>query len=134
MPIRRGGLGSLIGIDTKRIMFNFLRNKKIMIGGAVALILAGLVYYMYFSGGTDVVTDDTLLTQSPVSDSDALLGRELLNALSRMRSMKLDATFFADPSFTSLKDWSVELVPELPIGRKNPFAPLASSTAPAIVR
>ena len=110
------------------------RNKKILIGGIVAVVLAALVYYMYFSGGADVVTDDSLLVQSPVSNSDALLGRELLNALSRMKSMKLDAAFFSDQVFASLKDWSVELVPELPIGRKNPFAPLASSTAPATIK
>lgn len=50
-------------------------------------------------------------------------GREILTLLADLKKITLDESVFSDPVFRSLKDISVELIPE-PKGRPNPFAPL----------
>ena len=59
---------------------------------------------------------------APVAARD---GHAVLDLLNSMSLIRLDETFFSDPLFVKLTDWSVVLQPE-PKGRKNPFAPIGT--------
>lgn len=52
-------------------------------------------------------------------------GQDVVDTLRELDAVKLDGTLFTEPSFSSLRDFSTEIIPE-PVGRPNPFAPLSS--------
>lgn len=97
------------------------RKTQIEIGAAVlALILIGW-YFFGRSSSTDYAPGALLeVNQDPV---EAIIGRDLLLALNKMKSIKLDISFFNGPEYKSLEDNTVE-IPRQPIGRRDPFAPL----------
>lgn len=100
-------------------MREFLNNNKMLIGGVV---VAGVLVWMYFAFFTDESGEllSTAEETSPVS-------QELLVTLSNLRTIHLDETIFEDPVFISLSDFGVT-IPLQAIGRRNPFAPIGSST------
>lgn len=61
-----------------------------------------------------------------VLDSDSVVGEEFLVTLLNLRSIELDGSLFEDKSFSSLKDFTITLVPESNVGRVNPFAPIGT--------
>ncbi len=88
---------------------------------AVVLIAIG---GWYFFGRQDSTSDLTLFVEASGGDPiEAIIGRELLISLEKMKTINLDTTFFSDPAFTNLEDFTVE-IPKQPIGRRNPFAPI----------
>lgn len=112
-------------------MENLLKSKKIIIGGVIAVLLV-VLYFGFFSGSGSVSSTETaggvsngsdMLVEVPVNPEEELLGRSLLLSLERMKTIKLDLSFFSDPVFKSLRDFSVEIAKQ-EIGRRNPFAPL----------
>lgn len=96
------------------------QNKLLVIAGGIA-IAVGLWYGL-----------------SPSSSSDALLvadqtggpGQEVVDTLRQLDAVKLDGTLFSNPTFSSLRDFSTQIIPE-PVGRPNPFAPLSATTTPS---
>ena len=113
-------------------------NKKALIGLGVLLLVLLSVFFYWFSGTAGTQSAITTLAQSPL---DATLGRELLSALAKLKSTKLDTSIFNDPVFSGLKDFGVEIASQ-PVGRRNPFSVFdgtvskksagGSSKAPAI--
>lgn len=102
---------------------DFLKNKYVS-GGVVAVVVLGLAYYVWTSTGSSDLLTTADATTSPVS-------QELLLTLGRLRTIKLDAAIFTDPTFTSLTDFGVTIPPEAS-GRRNPFAPVGTGgTVPA---
>jgi hypothetical protein len=102
-----------------------LQNKMVMLvlGGVV---IAGVVWYSFLRdrGDTSLLqTDD--LTQATEADSD------IVNTLLELRAVSLSGTIFTDPAFLRLKDFGSQIVPE-PVGRPNPFAPLAGAAAASV--
>jgi hypothetical protein len=94
----------------------FIKDNKMYIL-VIALAVVGLWAYMtYFTGDGSDASLTTNQTSSPLS-SDVLV------TLSNLHTIKLDTTIFDDPLFRSLGDFSVA-IPEQPVGRRNPFAPL----------
>lgn len=75
--------------------------------------------YSFFFTGNDT---RTLVTQD-VDPAQAAVEQELIALLLELRSIRLDVSLFDNTDFTSLTDFSQELVAE-PIGRENPFSPL----------
>jgi len=63
-----------------------------------------------------------------LSPLNATLGRELLTALAKLQSTKLDTSIWDDPVFASLQDFGVE-IPAQPVGRRNPFAVFSASVS-----
>ena len=108
---------------------NFLAriDKKTLI--AFLIMVAALVAFLFYS-----LSDKRSATEEiaavPAFPIDAKLGRELLVALAKLKSTKLDRTIFEDPVFNSLKDFGVQIAPE-PVGRRNPFASFTEEAAGA---
>ncbi len=98
---------------------DFLKQNKMAIAVGVVL-LAGLFVYMNFFSAP---------APAPLTSStDATLSQDLLVTLQNLHTIKLDNSIFQDPSFKSLTDFGV-IIPAEEVGRRNPFAPLQSSTA-----
>ncbi len=86
----------------------------------LALIVVGIVgYYIFASrGGTSAP-----LTQVESGLSDPI-GQQIVVELNRLRALQnINADFFKDPAFASLRDYTQVVVPQ-PVGRGNPFAPV----------
>ncbi|MBI2474147.1 MAG: hypothetical protein HYV68_00430 [Candidatus Taylorbacteria bacterium] len=97
-----------------------------VIGGSIiALMFVGWIFFSKTSpeepGG---------LTESVTDPIETIIGRELLESLEKMKKVTLDTSFLNDPVYLSLIDLSVE-VPELPKGRRDPFAPFGANDRPA---
>lgn len=88
---------------------------------AVFLCMVAVLVVFLFYSLSGRRPDSGEITTLPMSPLDSKLGRELLAALAKLRTTKLDMSIFDDPVFTSLKDFGVEIASE-PIGRRNPFA------------
>lgn len=94
-------------------------DKRAAIGFLVIFVL--IVGFFFYWLSTTSVEDEGPLSVIPISPLDASLGRELLSALAKLESTKLDTTIFDDPVFASLTDFGVEIASQ-PVGRRNPFA------------
>lgn len=95
-------------------MLDFFKKNKVSIGGVVVLVLAAYAYFIYFGGSTAPLTATT---------PDSAISGDLLTTLGSLHTIKLDNRIFTDPVFVSLSDYGVTL-PDLPTGRRNPFAPI----------
>jgi hypothetical protein len=98
---------------------DFLKHNTTAILGGVALLLAGYVYFAYFSGGSSSATLSS-------SDANTTLSQNLLVTLQNLHTIKLDNSIFSDPAFQSLTDFGVTIPPEN-VGRGNPFLPLGAA-------
>ncbi len=101
-------------------------SRKTLIVAIVAIIILALVYF-YFSGGAATPdASSTLQTQSA-----NVVGTRVLSLLNQIKSLRIDTSIFKDQAYQTLVDYAVE-IPELPVGRPNPFAPLPGvPTTPA---
>ena len=100
---------------------SLLKNKFILLLLA-GVIVAGVVWYSFMrdKGGKLLQTED--ITKPTAVDSD------VVTILLQLRAVSLSGTIFTDPAFISLKDFGRQIIPE-PIGRPNPFAPLAGTVS-----
>jgi hypothetical protein len=103
-------------------MLNFLLTHKIIT--SILVVLIAVAVWIGFSSSSS--SGGSLLTTESADNS--IQDRDLVSTLLALRSVKLDASLFTDTAFSSLKDFSVEIVSE-PVGRPNPFAPLSNATA-----
>ncbi len=96
----------------------------------LAALIAGGAWFG-LSGGTG--ESDDLLNTEVVAGGNS----DIVATLLALRSVSLDSSIFSDPSFTTLRDFGTQILPE-PVGRTNPFAPLSetatSSSSPASTR
>jgi hypothetical protein len=100
---------------------DFLKKNKTAIGGGIILILAGYVYFAFFSNSS------APLTTTDVGNS---VSGDLLVTLNSLHTIKLDNSIFTNPVFVSLSDFGVSIPPQSS-GRGNPFAPLGKGGSPA---
>ena len=92
----------------------------------IAIVVLALIAYFYFSGNSSTNTQSNLTeTQSA---NTAVVGARVLNLLRQIKSLKIDTSLFTDRAYLNLLDYSVE-IPEVPVGRPNPFAPLPGESA-----
>ena len=91
------------------------------------IVVAALIYF--YTMGTP--TDSSSLTQTNTAASAEVqnVGSRVLVLLNQINSLKIDSSIFAGDAYRSLVDYS-NTIPEQPVGRQNPFAPLPGS-APA---
>lgn len=96
-------------------------NKNVIL--AVALVVVGVAGYFIFTGNSDEAP--AVSTVSGITDS--AVGQELVIELNRLKGLQnVDDKFLTeDPVFNSLFDFT-QPVPEQPVGRENPFAPIGS--------
>ena len=100
---------------------DFKNKKTLLITGGVVVLLI-IIVWMMIGGGSGSKTDTSLVAvaSDPV---ELIIGREMLAALDKMKSVKLDTSFFSNPVYKSLEDFTVQ-IPKQPIGRRDPFAPI----------
>lgn len=106
-------------------------SKKTLIITIIAVVVLAIVYF-YFSGGA--VTPDA--TSTLQSQSATVAGTRVFSLLNQIKSLHIDTTIFDRAEYKTLVDYSVD-IPELPVGRPNPFAPIPgvpASTAPNAAR
>jgi hypothetical protein len=94
--------------------------KKIATIVIVILVILVVIYYFFFRGTAPAVTLDQF--GNPVSAQ--VVGQDLVELLNKLQSVTLDDSIFHDPAFINLTDFSTTL-PNLPVGRANPFDNLA---------
>ena len=94
----------------------FLKQNKLLSLGGLVVLLAALMYFMFFAGDTP---EGEVVTQS---ESDSV-SRELIITLSNLNTIRLDDSIFKDSVFMSLSDFGVQIPPQN-VGRRNPFAPI----------
>ena len=99
-----------------------MNTQTIVISIVTCIILGVLGYFAY----GQLNSSNTSLTVTSASSSASVQDAELLATLQRLKSITLDANIFSDPTFQSLFNFGVK-IPTQPLGRTNPFAPLASS-------
>lgn len=94
-------------------------SKSILIVVAVFIVLA--IAYFYFQGDRPV---ETGLVQDPTSSAAAA---RVVSLLTQIQSLKIDAEFFNDAVYNTLKDHTQTIMP-VEVGRRNPFAPISGAS------
>lgn len=87
----------------------------------LAITFGCLLYlgYMFFWPA-----DDGSALVSTTGDGNGLdVDRDLIELLSKIKQIRLDATLFESDVFNSLEDYS-QIIPPEAVGRSNPFAPI----------
>ncbi|MFA5791788.1 MAG: hypothetical protein WC884_02000 [Candidatus Paceibacterota bacterium] len=76
-----------------------------------------------------ISSSDTLLpsvnglgVDATIPSETSLVAKDFLTLLLNVKNIKLDNAIFSDPSFNSLRDSSIVLIPDGTEGRPNPFA------------
>ena len=103
-------------------MKNLLKNKQV-VGGLIVVLVLALGYYIWTSQSSTPLLTDSSAQVSPGS-------QEILQTLGQLHTIKLDPALFTDPVFVSLSDFGVTIPPQN-AGRRNPFAPVGSTGAAA---
>ncbi len=107
--------------------------KKIII--FIIIIILVVVGATFLKGNKSPTTSLSSTTGENVDvlSAESVVGEEFLITLLNLRSIELDGSVFEDKTFSSLKDFTITLVPESNVGRVNPFAPIGtdSVTVPA---
>src|SRR3989344_687876 len=108
--------------------------KTIIIIAFIALL--GGTAYIFLRGRN--APADPLESSSGVSVPAAVtaseteaINQDFITKLSILNNIRFDMTILSDKVFTSLKDFTVSLVPEGNEGRPNPFAPIGTETGSA---
>lgn len=96
------------------------KSKKTIIAVIIAIVVLAIIYF-YFSGGSAPTSAGSLQSQSP--DQTTVVGARVLSLLNQINSLHIDTSIFKTTAFISLQDYAVD-IPEIPVGRANPFAPL----------
>ncbi len=94
--------------------------------------------YVFFIRGP--VEDDANLVSSSSTTEGAPgvsstggqnpIAENFLSLLLNIKNIQLDDSIFSDPAFLSLRDSSIELIPDANAGRPNPFAQIGSDVTP----
>lgn len=102
-------------------MKDILSQRNIML--AAALLLVGFALYQLFWKTDEAGT----ALQQAVGPESETPSRNVAQLLSSIRSISIDESFFSDPVFQSLQDFTTPIAPE-PQGRQNPFAPIGQTS------
>lgn len=102
--------------------------KNIIIFTVIAIVV--ILLYIFFIKKSPEEAPLVSTTGAPVSagaDTSSpgnQITQEFLTLLLSVKSIHLDDSVLLDPAFSTLRDSSIELVPDGTEGRPNPFAPL----------
>lgn len=94
----------------------------------ITIIVVALIAYFYYEGS--VPTTNSSLETSIANNEAQAVGVRVLTLLKQIKSLTIDSGLFVDPSYLTLRDYSVQIPPEN-VGRSNPFAPLSGMQSAA---
>ncbi len=112
-----------IGLDNNNYMNTKSSPNKSLIWIAIVVFVIFIAYFMFRN---PTAPESSSLLSNTVSPQANAASTRILSLLNQIESLKIDTTFFKNPAYQSLVDFSVE-IPELNVGRPNPFAPLPGS-------
>ena len=98
---------------------------KFVIG---AIIIGFVVMGWFILSSSTSTSSSTSIVQGTSSDASSVSGVDLVQALTSLQNVNLDNSFFTNPVFASLKDYSRQVTNE-PVGRHDPFAPVGTVAA-----
>lgn len=84
--------------------------------GALVLIGAGVLWYVYSLGGEVVSVAEQVSAVEGVR-------LNILATIDALRAIRLDTAILDDPAFLELREVERAVVPEALLGRPNPFVP-----------
>ncbi|MEK7066231.1 MAG: hypothetical protein AAB965_01495 [Patescibacteria group bacterium] len=103
------------------------KNNKIILLVLLAIIVAFFGYSYMFKKDSSSGSSDLSVDSNAETSEQAIIGKDLMVAISKLQSLTLDDTFFQDPTFVSLNDFSVPIADQ-DVGRVNPFSPITGSS------
>jgi hypothetical protein len=98
-------------------------NKTII---ALIIITLGLFFYSIFIKDPTIPDDGSLLVRNNQLVSAETLGREIIQALSKIENIELNTEIFSRPAYTRLIDLN-QPIPEQDPGKSSPFDPIDRS-------
>ncbi|MBM2817463.1 MAG: hypothetical protein HW401_53 [Parcubacteria group bacterium] len=102
------------------------KNNKVILLVLLIIILAFLGYRYAFNKDISSGNSDLAVDSNEGASAQAVIGKDLMAAISKLKSLTLDDKFFQDPIFVSLNDFSVPIADQ-DVGRGNPFSPIGIS-------
>lgn len=108
-------------------MKDFFKKYKLTLIGTIIVIIVFVAYQNFYVANKE----DNLLITSDGQIAGSIVGKEVIQLLGELESIKLDTSIFTEPSFNSLYDFGQDIESELR-GRPNPFAPIGKDTEPPI--
>ncbi len=97
----------------------------------VGIIIVALIAYFYYEGSKPAA--NSVLVSSAADIDAQQVGVRVLNLLNQIQSLRIDTTLFSDPSYQTLRDYSVA-IPQQNVGRSNPFAPIPGMQSASTVK
>ncbi|MDR3571433.1 MAG: hypothetical protein P4L81_04535 [Candidatus Pacebacteria bacterium] len=70
---------------------------------------------------------------NPAAEASSSQDTQIVSVLLQLQAVNLSGTILTDPGFLSLQDFTTQIITE-PIGRSNPFAPLAATSTATVVQ
>ncbi len=110
-----------------------LKNAFIFI--VIAGVLAG-AYFLFIKKDPEaalVSSSGDPALQPVVTDATSAVGADFLSVLLNIKSIRLDDSIFNDAAFATLRDSTIQIVPDGTEGRANPFAPIGADQSAAVV-
>ena len=110
--------------------------KNIIIFIIVAAVLV-LAYFFFFKKAPEQASltsssGNSALVNTSVQDQNDSISKDFLSLLLSVKGIKLDDGIFSDSAFATLRDSSIELIPDGTEGRPNPFSPIGTDVLPII--
>ena len=104
------------------------KTRNIIIFASIAVVLIILsVFFFKKSPEEDSLissSNNSVLPNGDIKSQNSLITQDFLAILLNVKSINLEDSIFSDPAFLSLRDSSIELIPDGTEGRPNPFAPI----------
>jgi len=92
------------------------------------IIIIAVLFVGFFVVTKFVKKDETKETITTTKVTPTSPDKNIVPLLLKIKDITFDGSIFSNPIFSSLKDFSKEIVKE-EIGRPNPFAPSSSTSA-----
>lgn len=89
----------------------------------VVVIILGIIGYFVFKGFKPPEDQSFVIQNQSSSQETEIKSAQILSLLRKIKELDIDTNFFLSSAYLSLYDFTVE-VPELDVGRINPFAPI----------
>ncbi|MFA6006810.1 MAG: hypothetical protein WC764_03755 [Candidatus Paceibacterota bacterium] len=110
-----------------------MQSNKIITGVIVVFIIAALGFAIYYFVGGSSTGDVSIPGPSATDTPEMIASRDFLVVLGKFQNISLSTSTLDDRVFNSLIDESVTL-PQEPLGRSNPFAPIGNEVGTTSIR